>query len=233
MLEEGIFQTTFLHKSILEYHAAAFIKHSNDDLAKMFYEAALIDFETWEEVLTFLRQIDPYRFARYFSIPSHQRMRELLGANETGASDEDLIKCVDHFLPEVGVGYGIWRDNKKDQETGRYTPVQYGPFTRYHEPVGYLSGALHDRVMNGLLKDAPEFMSKSAILERHELFKPDESHPNMYQLSAVDIVREYGGTELIHQLRSFELDVHSNLTEAQSLISQEDKKKLIFQPKQV
>jgi len=97
MLEEGIGLTTFLHKSILEYHAAAFIKHSSDDLAKQFYESMIDDSEGWTEVLRFLQKIDPYRFVSFYLKPSYDRLLYKLGGNSkslTAASIEPTLKDV-------------------------------------------------------------------------------------------------------------------------------------------
>lgn len=69
MLEEGIDTSTFLHKSLLEYYAAAFIKHSNDDVAKLFYEEAQRPQTHWYDVINFLSNIDPYRFSKFFALP--------------------------------------------------------------------------------------------------------------------------------------------------------------------
>ncbi|WP_347170619.1 hypothetical protein AAHI06_08885 [Pseudomonas salmasensis] len=45
MMEEGIDVVTFLHKSIVEYYAAAFIRHSSDEVASMFYGEAVLDID--------------------------------------------------------------------------------------------------------------------------------------------------------------------------------------------
>lgn len=68
MLEEGVGDVTFLHKSIAEYHAAAFVKTSDDDFAERFYDEASRDWAKWQECLRFLQSIDPYRFAKFFAI---------------------------------------------------------------------------------------------------------------------------------------------------------------------
>lgn len=68
MLEDGFNQVSFLHKSILEYHAASFVKNSSDETAEEFYELAAEDFTAWEEVLVFLRYVDEFRYGKYYVI---------------------------------------------------------------------------------------------------------------------------------------------------------------------
>ncbi|WP_448176568.1 NACHT domain-containing protein [Pseudomonas putida] len=66
MLEDGFDQISFLHKSILEYHAASFVKSSSDETAEEFYSLASEDIQCWEEVLGFLRYIDEFRYGKYY-----------------------------------------------------------------------------------------------------------------------------------------------------------------------
>lgn len=67
MLEEGVGETTFLHKSIAEYHAAAFVKSCDDDFQVDFYKIAKTDYQQWKECLIFLEAIDPLRFSKFYA----------------------------------------------------------------------------------------------------------------------------------------------------------------------
>ena len=69
MLEEGVDTVTFLHKSLMEYYAAAFIRHSTDEVAEMFYKAAGENQRAWREVVRFLSSIDSYRYSKEFALP--------------------------------------------------------------------------------------------------------------------------------------------------------------------
>lgn len=70
MLEDGIDSTTFLHKSILEYFAAAFVKRLSEENAILFYTAAIESSNEWEEVLRFLKAIDPFRYSKHYLLPA-------------------------------------------------------------------------------------------------------------------------------------------------------------------
>jgi hypothetical protein len=70
MQEEG-FDVTFIHQSIQEYYSAAFIKHCHDEAARRFYERIMeIRSAKYQQVLQFLKQIDLYRWAKYYRVPT-------------------------------------------------------------------------------------------------------------------------------------------------------------------
>lgn len=66
ILPDGFENWVFLHKSVMEYYAASFIKSSSENFAIKFYNYALRDAAPWMEVLTFLKYIDEYRFNKHY-----------------------------------------------------------------------------------------------------------------------------------------------------------------------
>ncbi|MDR3454953.1 MAG: NACHT domain-containing protein [Rhodoferax sp.] len=66
ILPDGYDNWVFLHKSVMEYYAASFVRKSSEDFAKKFYKHAMRDPAPWMEVLTFLNYIDEYRFNKYY-----------------------------------------------------------------------------------------------------------------------------------------------------------------------
>jgi len=70
MQEEG-FELTFIHKSVAEFHAAAFIQHAIEQVGERFYKQLLVGgrWRVWEQELRFLSSIDEYRYNRFFLIP--------------------------------------------------------------------------------------------------------------------------------------------------------------------
>jgi len=69
LLQEDGLYTSFVHKSLLDYFPAAFIKNCTDEQSLRIYEAIAPNWEQWQYVLNFLAYIDKYRFAKYFAIP--------------------------------------------------------------------------------------------------------------------------------------------------------------------
>lgn len=133
MMEEGIGGFAFLHKSIMEYYAAAFIKHSPEDIGALFYqEAAGQDAKKWKPILAFLSSIDTYRFSKYFLLADgkrlHNRIREILERKD----DNELLNFIEEFYPDVGINF---------LPDGR--PVSFGP-------MGPLVSYWHDWLDNNL-----------------------------------------------------------------------------------
>lgn len=60
----------FLHKSVQEFHSAAYLREIDDsDTIRQFYEGLIeANWMEWREELAFLAEIDPYRFAKFFRI---------------------------------------------------------------------------------------------------------------------------------------------------------------------
>lgn len=89
MLEEGLDTTTFLHKSILDYHAAAFVRDLPDARANTFYAAAYKKYRQWEHVLQFLKTIDKLRHAKEYTLkylPEElEQLSALIQQNDTSA----------------------------------------------------------------------------------------------------------------------------------------------------
>ena len=73
----------FIHRSVLEYHAAAFIRSLSDTVAPKVYGqlVTLQKHAPWRQVMQFLNQIDVYRFAKHFGIPSIDFFFHWLGIN--------------------------------------------------------------------------------------------------------------------------------------------------------
>ena len=109
MLNDGFEQTTFLHKSIMEYHAASFIHNSSDEFAEIFYRQAPEDHDTWAETLSFLSYIDEFRYGKMYALkeypPSLQRLSEALKHK----TNEALINYFNYELP----GFMIHMNNSK------------------------------------------------------------------------------------------------------------------------
>lgn len=89
MQEEG-FKYYFIHKSVQEYHAASFIRHCPDEMAITFY-AKLQEgshWHSWRQELTFLSQIDKYRFTKYFRLPQLAATLKRFGVERNGPKTE-------------------------------------------------------------------------------------------------------------------------------------------------
>lgn len=99
MLEDGYDEIVFLHKSILEYHAAVFIKASSEGVSEKFYANTTKALHTWSEVLVFLKYIDTYRYSKYFIIGYHLTELEALKKLLVERSIDSLVDYIDARFP--------------------------------------------------------------------------------------------------------------------------------------
>lgn len=69
MQHEG-FEYHFIHKSVVEFHAASFIANAAEESARKFYAKMRSKWFRWSEELRFLSQLDRYRYLKHFLIPT-------------------------------------------------------------------------------------------------------------------------------------------------------------------
>jgi hypothetical protein len=83
LISEDGDEYSFIHKSVQEFHAAMWVKEQPDAFVERFYEGMLRCWEDWQEELAFLKELDGYRFEKYFGI---QYRQQLLGVDGTGGT---------------------------------------------------------------------------------------------------------------------------------------------------
>lgn len=82
----------FVHKTIQEYYAASYIKNRNEKNSKIIYEKIHKITGKFRIELTFLEQIDSYRFNKYLLIPALSEFFEFYKKNQ---SFKESIKVID------------------------------------------------------------------------------------------------------------------------------------------
>jgi hypothetical protein len=221
MLEEGFDNTTFLHKSILEYYSAAFITHSMDEVASLFYSEVRKSPRHWLEVLSFLREIDPYRFARDFLVPELAEVRDILTKLTGTRRPGDLIAFVDAVFPDLKVMF-----TEPAETPGLAAPAFFGPFRperrwAFKDLDGTLTTALakqlEGRISANWLRE---------IVASHQLATADGPR---FALPIRVIAKELGDKELWIAMDNLLARVERELASAETLISDQQKRKLIFQ----
>lgn len=100
MLDEGLDTTTFLHKSILDYHAAAFIRDLSDTQSKKIYSSAIEKFEQWEHVLHFLKEIDPLRYAKQYTMIYLPDITKQISSIIERKNTSELITFLENIMPD-------------------------------------------------------------------------------------------------------------------------------------
>ncbi|WP_158259558.1 NACHT domain-containing NTPase [Photobacterium sp. GB-72] len=69
-------QFHFIHKSIMEYHSARYIKDADVDLKKRFYKSVFVKYSKYKDVLKYLKDIDETFYQKEFEIPYRIKWNE-------------------------------------------------------------------------------------------------------------------------------------------------------------
>lgn len=95
LMEQEGFEYHFIHKSVVEFHAACFIKNTSDEISSRFYGAMLnTKWRKWGQELEFLSQIDRNRYLRYFYIPSAMNMQQQLNFGVDSRAEISEAKAI-------------------------------------------------------------------------------------------------------------------------------------------
>jgi hypothetical protein len=99
MLEDGFDQISYLHKSILEYHAASFVRSSSDETAEEFYQIAAEELPVWEEVLGFLKYVDEFRYGKYYVLKYYSEELEQISAVIRNQKADEIFGYLSQKMP--------------------------------------------------------------------------------------------------------------------------------------
>ncbi|HEY0684619.1 MAG TPA: NACHT domain-containing protein [Steroidobacter sp.] len=108
MLQEG-FECHFIHKSVVEFHAASFVSRTSEDNARKFYSGMTPGkWPKWRQELEFLSQIDRPRYLRYFYVPSALAALQFFGIDTaqtriTAESATNILNSVTLALRSTGI----------------------------------------------------------------------------------------------------------------------------------
>lgn len=216
MLEEGIDTSTFLHKSLLEYYAAAFIKHSNDDVAKLFYEEAQKPQTQWSDVINFLSKIDPYRFSKFFALPqieiTKNKFIEPLASRDT----KWLTKIFTMHTKEPCLYV--------ETSTGEF---HLGIYHLIQDPT-YYSDKLNQLHLDFIVENMPLTTNKVDIERKFQLKIDSSSEENRFGIPFKNVLDYIGEEKYWLFLQQYEQWLNQQQRTAEEKISIHDKRKNIF-----
>jgi len=100
LLQEEGGRIEFLHQSVQEFFAARYIRSRPEDLAAKFYGLVLsrASWNTWDQVLRFLSQIDKFRASKYFFIPALTQALTYLESEMKTAENSVLARKVSDII---------------------------------------------------------------------------------------------------------------------------------------
>lgn len=213
MLDDGLDLTTFLHKSILDYYAAAFILQNEEEIAEIFYLEAYDNFKQWQHVLSFLRDADQYRYSKYYLLNHFpekiETLTELLSARNT----KDLTKfIVEKFgnanlmVNHSGILVG-WRGQK--------------------EVFSEIDTAVHT---SAIIASSNTIRKAKLENKLSDIFTDTTASENKlhHTFTLVSLINTFGPDEFWIELQSRELSLTSKLDQAQKTIEKQIKRKKIF-----
>lgn len=218
MLEEGVDTTTFLHKSLLEYYAASFIKHSIDDTARLFYAEMRKSQKGWTQVIRFLGDIDPYRYAKDFALGEYQAVDdEFIAPILTSTQESDLLRKLLHLHPNFG---GTYYSQAEDQ----YRLEAFGDFN--------LDRRIAYEDLDDLLIRATEAALPATVDpgELEEILGRSIEHEDFHEehVGLSSIFSTGGAGEFRIAVEIFAQRIREKTDEMKQIIEEHEKRRLIF-----
>lgn len=132
LMQEEAFRYHFIHKSVLEFNAASFVRHAHNDLALKFYSSmADKKWSLWEQELIFLSAIDKYRYSKYFLVPALLGMFRDFdldpGQSALNVKRENIVEFLNTMSIEL-----ILRSASKKNNTPRSLHMKSASYMQHH-----------------------------------------------------------------------------------------------------
>ncbi|MBN3862102.1 NACHT domain-containing protein [Pseudomonas frederiksbergensis] len=220
MLEEGVDVVTFLHKSILEYYAAAFIKHSSPEVASLFYKEAGVDrYRSWSDVLRFLASIDSYRYSKEYILQGGPDFLKMLQDLIAAEKKSELLKFILSIHSEIGICF---------EADG--APISYGPLNPTNDPwVNYIDNYLMRAFFNLVVAESDIELVVRAIKGNVEgvIVHEDEDEEG-FNIHVRDLMEMFGVEGFWEKLKEAENDLRGQILIAEKVVEIQDKRKMIF-----
>lgn len=220
MLEEGVDTTTFLHKSLLEYYAAAFIKHSTDEVAELFYAEASKNHRQWNEVIAFLSNIDPYRFSKNFAIPQLEIAYNKYITPLNTKEKKELLKIITKESKSACIYF------KDSDDT-----FSIAGFYAIVRQVSYYTNEINAQIVKCLIREMPRIIPKEKLEEilGKKIDLEDGTHNiDIPTFKVIDLIGEKCYWDAI---KLYENWLEKQKIKAESIIATNDKRKKIFSKK--
>nr|WP_255662779.1 NACHT domain-containing protein [Acidovorax sp. D4N7] len=221
MLMEGIDSITYLHKSILDYYAASFVRKLNEKNSSHFYQAMLKKTLGWEDVLSFLKSIDSFRYSQKFILPFVASEKEIFCCDLSKKSPAELSNIMEAAYPNFGL---CFQRNTSPADTATIISFQ----TEKERAGEHLAGLVF------LIMEALDTMMPSPfpIKEIEDLFKihfmADAIDAEEIFIPGKSIINAFGTKEICTKLGIYETRLEKLRTVAQEVVDAENKKELIF-----
>jgi hypothetical protein len=203
--EDGIY-LTFVHKSLLDFFPAMFIKHCTDLQAKKIYSAISRTHDQWRPTLGFLAILDRYRHAKYFAIPMIESMQKRFGMSDDGVTPSVVDRALKWYFEDARLDFT--KIDSDEYEFNCFGPTQNA--NHFYFPLPELLDEWMefelDESWNEMLRSRPEFGQQHISLSWREA------------------IPELSLERLKANLEIFLLEMDFFLDELKKLVSDEDVK---------
>lgn len=240
MLEEGFQDVTFLHKSIAEYHAAAFVKDSADNFAKKFYDVASKEWSYWKECLLFLKSIDKYRFSKFFSVvnltPAISVTQKLANCD----SGREVAKSIPKWISQVCVHYRYYDlDSPSEDVTiaADFTPPHRQGYRlamcgTWGKPSNFYLVYYPEKISTALLEASPEVLSEAEVEELiasgKQIKRPDD---DTIEIGIGDVLDTWAMEKFKVAMNGYLMQLELQLKDANDTAEMSDNRMAIFSKK--
>lgn len=239
MLEEGFQDATFLHKSIAEYHAAAFVKDSGDSFAKKFYEIASENWSYWKECLLFLKSIDKYRFSKFFAVlnilPAKTLIQELVNCS----SGREVAKILPKWMSAVSIHFRYYdldspteEDDFDDFKPSFKRGYRLSMCGTWDKPSNFYLHYYPEKISTTLLSACPEVLSEADIDEfiasGKQILRPED---NIVEFCMADVLDAWAMEKFKLETNSYLIQLELLLKDAYETVEMSDNRMLIFSKK--
>lgn len=221
MLEEGFDSVTFLHKSILEYYAAAFVKNSNNEMSELFYSSDGVLEVQWHQVLEFLSVIDRYRYLKYFLLVQINIAKKFL-------SNIVDLNCDNEFREFLLGKYSSLLVNYSHFSSGVY----FIGGCQMQADVGFLVDRIDSDFLSFIHQAMPHSIAASEIKDVFfgcaNYLDAGDKGVNKITVNA-RVVVDFVGLKKVRNFFEEKLELINRMEiDANAFIAEQDKRKLIF-----
>lgn len=221
MLADGIDTIVFLHKSILEYYAASFIKRLDEDSAKIFYSEAISREYEWNGVLHFLKLIDAYRYYRDYVLPACELLQQGIINKLTTDNDAEFSEALNSILLDFVIFYRSTPESNGELRLSGCSARKETPYIDF--------GNFYDHMVIAIFQEIP---GRVKAKEFQEIFNTpvdlDQKSLNYIEIPFKKILKQYGTTNFRKATGIFSERLKSIKQEGDRVLKSQEKKRLIF-----
>ncbi len=211
--EDGLF-ISFVHKSLLDYFPAAFIKNCTDEQATRIYESIASHWRQWQHVLHFLSYIDKYRFARYFAIPQLQQIVSEFSVHDGKVTEKSINAFLNWtFTPETKFRFVV------DPKTNEYVQRGFGPWINW-------DSFFEDHMALGHIVDPHDLVKSQKLKCKYET--TIENDETCYLVHWKDLLTPQQLEEVKQKARTYLVRLADQLGSYQNLVADEIRKASLF-----